>query len=754
MIINFKWGEDMNIAFVEIQNFRKLQSCRIEFGKKSTVFVGANNSGKTSATTALRKFLKKRQLMLDDFTISHLATINKIGKNALDCRNKLSVSLQEWAEMLPSLDIWLDVQANELRYVAEIIPTLDWREGLIGVRLVYEPKDLENLISSFVLAYKASHDGNAELKLWPMDLCDFLKEKINTFFVVNAYILDPDKIAMPSENNIANPQSTPVELAPLDFDPFKGLIKIDVISAQRGLDDTDDENDDKVTSDSRLLSDQLRSYYDRQLDPEHQPTPSDVRALKEIQGAKDVFDKQISRKFTKAMKELAQFGYPGRYNPKIIIESKTKTSDLLSHSTTVRYPLYSDGDNQYKLPERYNGLGYQNLISMSFKLMSFRDSWMNGDKRKLQDNDSSVRIIPPIHLVLIEEPEAHLHAQVQHVFIKNAYQILRNHINLKGKAQYTTQLLVTTHSSYIALETDFSDLRYFRRIKSSTGLPISAVSNLKTVFGSGDQTAKFVTRYLKTTHCDLFFADAVIMVEGAAERILLPHFIEHCYPALDQAYISILEINGRHAHRLKGLIEQLGITCLIITDIDTVEAKKKSSVIPKRGEGQISTNSTIIEWLPKLKLADDLWAATFAQKEISHTSNIDAAIRVAYQIPVSVTFSDDSKHEFIPTTFEDSLAYENFAVFKKLSGDGSIKKLKNIFTKENAEQITLEVYELIYGSKEKKPTMKKAEFALDLLYNKDPKSIKPPKYIAEALEWVQNVLITKDNGDFLESEEV
>jgi Predicted ATP-dependent endonuclease of the OLD family len=744
----------MNIAFVEIQNFRKLQSCRIDFGKKSTVFVGANNSGKTSAMTALNKFLKKRQLMLEDLTISNLATINKLGEKILDSGEELSVSMEDWASLLPSLDVWLDVRANELRYVAEIIPTLDWREGLIGIRLVYEPKDLEKLFSSFIVAYKASHDGKSDLKLWPLDLCDYLGEKINIFFTVNAYILDPDKIVMPSENSIANPQFTPVGLAPLDFDPFNELIKIDVISAQRGLDDSYDEKDDKATGDSSLLSSQLRSYYDKQLDPEHQPTPSDIRALKELQGAKEVFDKQISRKFAKSMKELAQFGYPGRYNPKIIIESKTKTSDVLSHSTTVRYPLYSDGDNQYKLPERYNGLGYQNLISMSFKLMSFRDSWMNGDKRKPHDNDAEVRVIPPIHLVLIEEPEAHLHTQVQQVFIKNAYQILRNHANLKTKEQYTTQMVVTTHSSYIALETDFSDLRYFRRIKSAEGLPISTVSNLKTVFGSGDQTAKFVKRYLKTTHCDLFFADAVIMVEGAAERMLLPHFIENYYFTLDQTYISILEINGRHAHRLKGLIEQLGITCLIITDIDTVDAKKKASVMPQRGIGQVSTNVTITEWLPQMSLADDLWSAGFTQKEVTYANNTDAAIRVAYQTPVIVTFSDTSKHEFIPTTFEDSLAYENFDVFKKLQGDGSIKKLKSIFKEEDATQLPIEVYELIYGSDKRKTTMKKAEFALDLLYNKDPKSIKPPHYIAEALEWLQKVLLEKDDGDFLESEEV
>ena len=44
---------------------------------------------------------------------------------------------------------------------------------------------------------------------------------------------------------------------------------------------------------------------------------------------------------------------------------------------------------------------------------------------KISD-DEATEMICPIHLVLIEEPEAHLHVQVQQVFIKNAYKILRN----------------------------------------------------------------------------------------------------------------------------------------------------------------------------------------------------------------------------------------------------------------------------------------------------------------------------------------
>ena len=47
----------MRIDFIEVANFRKLLAVRVDIAIKSTVFVGANNSGKTSAMVALRHFL-------------------------------------------------------------------------------------------------------------------------------------------------------------------------------------------------------------------------------------------------------------------------------------------------------------------------------------------------------------------------------------------------------------------------------------------------------------------------------------------------------------------------------------------------------------------------------------------------------------------------------------------------------------------------------------------------------------------------
>lgn len=62
----------MRITRIDIQNFRKLKSCRVELAEKETIFVGANNSGKTSAMDALMLFLKKskrKNLSSTDFSL-------------------------------------------------------------------------------------------------------------------------------------------------------------------------------------------------------------------------------------------------------------------------------------------------------------------------------------------------------------------------------------------------------------------------------------------------------------------------------------------------------------------------------------------------------------------------------------------------------------------------------------------------------------------------------------------------------------
>lgn len=114
----------MNIAFIEIANFRKLLAVRVDLSSNTTLLVGANNSGKTSALVALRKFLtpKGRPFEMNDITLCHHADINAVGQDwisARDSKSTISFMEESWAKVLPALDLWLNVEEDEIHHVRD-----------------------------------------------------------------------------------------------------------------------------------------------------------------------------------------------------------------------------------------------------------------------------------------------------------------------------------------------------------------------------------------------------------------------------------------------------------------------------------------------------------------------------------------------------------------------------------------------------------------------------------------------------------
>jgi predicted ATP-dependent endonuclease of OLD family len=764
----------MNIKFVEIQNFRKLKSIRIEFAEKTTLFVGANNSGKTSAMDVLRCFLVKNTFTTNDFTLSNWVQINKIGSNweklSTQPGSQLPV-LEEWEKVLPTMDVWLQVAENEIHHVSHLLPTLDWAGGLLGVRLRFEPKKIEDFYKEYILARKDASDtingakekGGSDkdvLELWPKTMVEFLNKKLLSLFDVRAYILDQSKLFDPKKDNgIAKPQPLPTGSEYLDGDPLRGLIRIDVITAQRGLSDVDNEGasdsdgqENRERGDRRKLSVQLRNYYSKHLDPSDSPDPDDIEALQAIVTAQTSFDGKLAVAFEKALNELESLGYPGITDPKLTISTRLRPMDGLVHASAVQFQVSDQcsekQETPLRLPEQYNGLGYQNLISMVFKLMSFRDGWMRvGKAGKKVLTETKEASFPTLHLVLVEEPEAHLHAQVQQVFIRKAYEILRNHTDLKDKTILTTQLVVSTHSSHIAHECEFSCLRYFRRLpaqKDVNEVPTAVVVNLSEVFGKKEETQQFVTRYLKTTHCDLFFADAAILVEGPAERMLVPYFIRQHFKDLNQSYITVLEIGGSHAHRLQPLIDHLGLTTLVITDLDASDSSGKS-VQPERNKNLATRNTTLKNWVPKKEQIDDL--IDLKSEEKVKKGDQFYSVRAAYQCPAKVNLNGaGDTEEALSNTFEDALVFENLPLFKDLKGSGLITKIRDaIQNSKSTNDLGQTMFEALR-------TGKKAEFALELLDLEKPEELNVPTYIKEGLTWLQYQVKIKQKEVFIPSE--
>ena len=748
----------MRIAYVEISNFRKLLSVRIDFAKNTTLFVGANNSGKTSAMLALRDFLVSSgpsMFCLNDFTLSHWPTINAIGAQWLASRGTnefAEIPVAEWVKIVPTLDLWLHVEDGEIHHVSKLIPTLDWTGGLMGVRLRYEPKDIEELRKEYlaaresVAALKAAASANGSgkpltVQLWPENLTSFLERKLQTHFTVRAYTLDPSLIKEP-QGGQAQPQEIPPDQEQIEIENLKGLIRIDEINAQRVF-GSETEAGDGTKQDSRngrQLSAQLRTYYAKHLDPFDNPDPSDLEALEAIEAAQKAFDERLEGGFKSALDEVQGLGYPGVTDPKITISTRLRPVEGLNHESAVQYEVDvvtdDEGTEALRLPEDCNGLGYQNLISMIFRLMSFRDAWMRvGKAGKGIHLDAPIQ---PLHLVLVEEPEAHLHAQVQQVFIKKAYTILRAHKDLGENPSLHTQLIVSTHSNHVAHETDFSCLRYFRRLPAGlkATVPVSTVVNLSGVFGKEDDTKRFVTRYLKAQHCDLFFADAAILVEGPAERMLVPHFIRLKYPQLNQCYITMLEIGGSHAHRLRPLIDDLKLLTVVITDLDAGNAATGKAEPPERGKNQATNNTTLAQWVPALSKIDDLIDLSEDKKVVTEDDEL-FAVRAAYQVPVMASRNGGTKSEVLPNTFEDALVFENLDFFSQMSGTGLMRKFKD------AIQANPDLPTLGKAMFEELKTGKKAEFALDVIDAPTFDSLNIPTYIAQGLDWLQSRLQKK-----------
>ncbi|WP_105169792.1 ATP-dependent nuclease [Pseudoalteromonas sp. T1lg23B] len=732
----------MEIKRFDIRNFRKLENVQVELSSGQTVFVGANNSGKTSAMDALIYFLDRdkysgasrsglgksgRRLNVTDFTVSNWLKLNSIGEMWVDGNLSEAESLDEWVSLCPSVDVWLDASIADVVAVSHLIPTLDWNGEPLGVKLAFVPKNTESLRDKYIESFnKASTaiegEDSQEFKLWPRSLKDFLSKELNRFFEIKGFLL-------PSEHQRAEAS---VDLRrELDSYPFSNLFKVNVIDAQRGFSDA---LSSKGLNKGESLSPLLSEYFDTHLNPNDLPDKEDVKALKAIDSAQTEFDNRLRSSFRSAIGEIENLGYPGFSDPHILLSSKLDPIESLSHEAAVKFSVGDSAPEalraELELPENLNGLGYKNLIYMIFKLISFRDGWQLKGKARLKTDSS----IEPLHLVLIEEPEAHLHAQVQQVFIRKAYEVLSNEVS----DSFKTQMVVSSHSSYLAHEVDFDKLRYFKRLaaKDSFSVPTSEVMNLATVFSQDRrrepkelQTAKFVSRYIKTTHCDLFFANGIILVEGAAERVLLPHFIKNNYAdTLYNSYISVLEVGGAHAHRLRSLIELLGMPTLIVTDADAKNGEGKKAQ-PELSEEFSTGSDTLNLWLG----FDD---KNFKEiVELPFSAKQKGNVCAVYQNKTEVREFDNQIA--IPYTFEDAFALANISTLKELeSATGMLSHMKDACDEKTLDECATAMFKALEKGQ-------KAKMALDILYEIEPEKLSVPDYIAEGLDWLSGAILSE-----------
>jgi predicted ATP-dependent endonuclease of OLD family len=742
----------IRLACAEVGNFRRLAQTRLDFDECTTVLVGANNSGKTSLLIVLRNFLSESPgFRAFDISLAQWATLRQLGEawEALDedpttDTKDADVWQQQHQQLLacmPFVDLWFDAKDGAYHHVAPFITTLMWSGGFVGLRLRLEPVSDANDLRKLAWRYREARAPVRKLEkkghAWPTDLLDYWLRHPADLRRIQAYRLDPAKGPL-SPAKPSAPQPLPPASQPVDLALLRQLIRVDFVPAQRGLGAEDDEaRSEPAGAKPGLFSNQLVKYARQHLNLNTSANGQSEALVEAVAIAQASLDDRIFEALQPAMQDVQVLGYPGLHDPQDIhFRTRIQTADLLAHGTAIQYRNDKTALDE-SLPEHSIGLGYQNLQSLSFMLVSFRSARLN----PAQGTPAA------IHLVMVEEPEAHLHVQVQRCFSANAHLLLCP----KGAEQthLRTQLLISTHSSHLAHGNSFTRLRYVKRTPASAAgaKPSTRVINLADVFGGDVQTRTFAERYFQVQHTDLLFADAAVFVEGTAERILVPLFIARDLPALDKKYLSFLDIGGSHAHRLRPLVECLGIPSVVITDVDPVVPQTvgkrtvKGAVCNSGQSGLECGNDTLIAWHPKLTNFEEYGTPKTA--DLVWTSPNGGKVRFAWQVPIP---SADGQW---PSSFEDALVLSNIAWFSSLDDEkdpASGKKVKHRGTLGKVIGLVVDYPNPAELAQQLHATMhkgfSKGDFAATLFERFNYGNIACPSYIAEALMWLEEQLHT------------
>ena len=622
----------MHLTKIRIQNYRRLVNVRIDLDQELSIFVGANNSGKTSVAHAIHFFVNaaRDRASFHDISACCWASVDdfEAGENGAE---------------LPvlSVDLWFGVEDTDLHRVIDLLPSLEWQGTKVGVRIAFSPKNEAELLTNFherralaqQSADEADHgEGDDPYFARPCNLREYLEDELRREYEFKYYVLDEAQFNEQLEVNEGyDPQELIKEQGRTGKDIVASLIKVDFLHAQRHL------SDSEGGSRSEELSRHLSRYYQRNL----QRRGDDYNAMKALAESEALLNEHLGQVFAETLQRLEKLGYPGLTNPRLLIKSALNPATVMS-SQDGAHVHYALDDEGLTLPDKYNGLGFKNLIYMVVELLDLHAQWLATEEKR-----------PPLHLVFVEEPEAHLHAQLQQVFVNKVMGILSAEDDTPDG--FHTQLALTTHWPHILYERGFHPIRYFRREGKGTQQATSVLNLSKFYRDTANPSRDFLERYLKLTHCDLFFADAAVLVEGNVERLVMPQMIEKAAPGLKSCYLSVLEIGGAYAHLFRSLVDFIGITTLIVTDLDSVAgAEAKNDSDPEEDEeanedevspGETCTpetpdattsNQMLAQWLPGKERIDELLAADDAEKTIEADQFELGAVRVTYPRTVDI----------------------------------------------------------------------------------------------------------------------
>ncbi len=562
-VISVMGGIQVILREMKIENYRKFLDVSLSFTDDITLLAGANNSGKTSLIDLLGSILGsgRAPFLVSDIPVTQskkwLEDIYPIFVEFFDNGNDKEQTIKGIIDktfphdsevlVIPEASVKFQIDyslTDDIRNFADYIMDLDPDCQSFYFKYSFEVTPL-----SFGQAleddYEKLKDRYEKVKSDATDPRgpELLKEKILDTYVSSiggkCYYADRDyKI-----------------LNEMEVSDFKKLFNIENLCAGRTLDDQSNgktrnlsKNMIELACHNEDYKSLLKDLPDKILQPIKANEITKIMREASVDGLSDIIQTISS----------ANGGNTGDMILDLDI-SEGAVNSLVGQTTNVKYKL-----EDHYLSEASQGLGYSNMIYILLQLEIYKCN------------------IDPllVNIFIIEEPESHMHPQMQNVFGK----YLRKYYQEKQ-----IQGLVTTHSSEMVRVTNMKNLRVARPT-SFFNSEIFDFSSFKKDISNDPILSNFFDWFYEIGLSDIVFADRVILYEGDTERMLIRKLTTlKEYQELNNLYIAFVQVGGAYAHNYKCLIEYLKVKTLILTDLDYDKSVKDATEV-KASE---TTNASI-----------------------------------------------------------------------------------------------------------------------------------------------------------------
>jgi putative ATP-dependent endonuclease of OLD family len=527
----------MYISKLEINNYKNFTNFEIEL-KPLTLIIGENNIGKSNLLTCLGlifsqdiSIYKKRNLEISDFNYN---CIIKYKKDILDNEKPIKDIEFPTIEISATLVDWDDDQESVIG---------DWyiNEELTEAKLtyIYSPvssfdklEELQNQ-RDFINTFKGELSAAKLAELTEKDFLDLINFPISKYYY---------SIIGGNQNET---QANIYHLNQLKFELLDALrdAKTELSASHRG----------------NLLFRVLNAKEEN----EYQDLKKQLIGLQTSIKENEAIQSIVTGISTQLDKISLSTEYSN--NDIDLVFSLPNVEDILKKLSLIY------GENPLKI--EHNGTGRNNLLFISL-ILSYIE-----DPNSAQSNFFRV--------VGIEEPESHLHANLQNHLATN----IESLIKLEGSNEYRKdiQLLLTSHSNHITTKIDFENtvVLYQKDGVLETHYVLQSFSSK----AEDTKRVKYLRKYLDSENINLFYSRKIVLVEGISEKLLFPTFFEiDQSETMDKMSTCIVNVNGLAFKNFLDLIKNGYHTkCLVLTDSD------KDTKAEDRAENLASEYATIDE---------------------------------------------------------------------------------------------------------------------------------------------------------------